>query len=61
MIDLNDFIPSMDFLTAVSEGLMERQRNVTISCCSSSANHTTARNIRHGICSETNIYIRELK
>lgn len=46
MIDLNDFISSMDFLTAVSEGLMERQRNVTISCCSSSANHTTAWNIR---------------
>lgn len=52
MIDLNDFISSMDFLTAVSEGLMERQINMTISCCSSSVHHTaecdtTAWNIRH--------------
>lgn len=34
MIDLNDFVSSMDFLAAVCQGLMEGQRNGTISCSS---------------------------
>lgn len=49
MIDLNDFISSMDFLTAVRQGLMERQRNVTISCCCCCCSITQLSpwNIRH--------------
>lgn len=34
MIDLNDFISSMDFLTAVGEGLEDAERGTVISCCS---------------------------
>lgn len=34
MINLNDFISSMDFLTAVSQGLLHRQRGRVIKCCS---------------------------
>lgn len=34
MIDLNDFISSVDFLTAIGEGLEDAQRGTVISCCS---------------------------
>lgn len=33
-IDLNDFVSSMDFLTAVSQGLMDGQKGRVINFCS---------------------------